>query len=177
MEFVRLTRESSTIPVLERINEEPISMKDKSLILNLVDTGATVMAIYEYSEAIGFAVVREYKDIIYLAYLAIARDSRSRGFGTAAVEELADQYYEKQVIVEYEAPESPNVDPAVCIKRRNFYRRNGFKKTGWYALYGEVEFEIACAGAEFDVDMFIEFKEDLSKTLRTPIPHPYRKDF
>ena len=176
MNFVKLTKESSDIAVLERLNEEAFPENERNLITDLIDTGAFVYGIYEFSEAIGFAVIREYKDIMYLAYLAVRSDSRGRGIGTAVVSELANKYFNKQIVVEYEAPDGTVDHGLTAIKRRNFYRRCGFRQTGWYTFYDDVEFEIGCAGEEFDIDMFNEFVDDLSNRVNDHIPHPYRKD-
>jgi len=176
MNFVKLTKESSDIAVLERLNEEAFPEHERNLITDLIDTGAVVYGIYEFSEAIGFAVIREFKDIMYLAYLAVRSDSRGRGIGTAVITELSNKYFDKQIIVEYEAPDGTVDRGYHAIKRRNFYRRCGFKQTGWYTFYDDVEFEIGCAGEEFNIDMFNEFVDYLSTIINDHIPHPYRKD-
>lgn len=176
MKFIKLTKESSDIAVLEKINEEAFPENERNLITDLIDTGASVLGVYEYSEAIGFVVVREYKDILYLAYLAVRSDSRDRGIGSAVVEELVNTYFQKQIVVEYEALDGTVYDSPARIARRNFYRRNGFRQTGWYTFYDEVEFEIACAGAPFDIEMFNEFTDDLSRIVNDHIPHPYQRE-
>ena len=176
MKFIKLTKESSDIAVLEKINEEAFPESERNLITDLIDTGATVLGIYEFSEAIGFFVVREFKDIMYLAYLAVRSDSRNRGIGQAAVEELVNKYYTKQIVAEYEAPDGTVDHGLMCIRRRNFYRRCGFRQTGWFTFYDDTEFEIGCAGEEFDIDMFNEFTDYLSTVVNDHIPHPYRKE-
>ena len=146
------------------------------MITDLIDTGASVYGIYEFSEAIGFCVMREYKDILYLAYLAVRSDSRGRGIGTATVTELANSFYDKQIVVEYEAPDGSVDHGLTAVKRRNFYRRCGFRQTGYFTFYDDTEFEIGCAGEEFDIDMFNEFVDDLSKIINDHIPHAYKKE-
>lgn len=175
MNFVKLASNSSDIAVLEKINEEAFPESERNLLTDLIDTGAVVLGIYDYSEAIGFFVIREFKDIIYLAYLAVRSDIRNRGIGKACLQELVNEYFDKQIIAEYEAPDASVNHGVMCLRRRNFYRRNGFKQTGWYTFYDETEFEIGCAGAEFDIDMFNEFIDHLSTLVHDHIPHPYRR--
>jgi GNAT superfamily N-acetyltransferase len=102
MKFIKLTGESADVAVLERLNEEAFPENERNLITDLIATGATVLGVYEYSEAIGFVVIREYKELMYLAYLAVRSDSRDRGIGTAIVGELVNTYFDKQIVVEYE---------------------------------------------------------------------------
>lgn len=175
MKFIKLSKESSDIAVLERLNEEAFPENERNLLTDLISTGAVVLGVYEYSEAIGFVVVREFKELIYLAYLAVRSDSRDRGIGSAIVSELVNTYFDKQIVVEYEAPDGSVFDTPTRLARRNFYRRSGFRQTGWYTCYDEVEFEIACAGADFDIDLFNEFVDNLSTLVPDHIPHPYRK--
>ena len=175
MKFIKLTKDSSEIPVLEKINEEAFPESERNLLRDLVATGASVLGIYEFSEAIGFYVVREYKDIIYLAYLAVRSDSRGRGIGTAVMQEFVNTYFDKQIVVEYAAPNGSVDHGLTCIKRRNFYRRCGFRQTGWYTFYDDTEFEIGCAGEQFDIDMFNEFIDHLGTIVEDHIPHPYMK--
>ena len=49
------------------------------------------------------------------------------------------------------------------------------RQTGWYTYYDGVEFEIGCAGEEFDVDVFNEFIDYLGTIVEDHIPHPYQK--
>jgi hypothetical protein len=71
---------------------------------------------------------------------------------------------------------SIKANSAECLRRRNFYRRCGIRQTGWFTFYDETEYEIGCAGAPFDIDMFDEFIDYLSTLFSDHIPHPYRKD-
>ena len=162
--------------MLEKINEESFPEAERNLLVDLIETGATVLGIYEFSEAIGFLVVREYKEIMYLAYFALRSDSRGRGIGSAVMEEFVNYYYHKQIVVEYEAPDGTVDHGLTAVRRRNFYRRCGFRQTGWFTFYDETEFEIGCAGSEFDIDMFNEFVDNLSSLVSDHIPHAYRKE-
>lgn len=176
MKFIKLTKESSDIAVLEKINEESFPENERNLITDLIDTGAFVYGIYEFSEAIGFMVVREYEELMYLAYLAVRSDSRGRGIGTAVITEFVNTFFDKQIVVEYEAPNGTVDHGLIAIRRRNFYRRCGFRQTGWFTSYDDAEFEIGCAGAEFNIDDFNGFIDHLSTIIHDHIPHAYRKD-
>ncbi|MCR4590047.1 MAG: hypothetical protein K5668_04450, partial [Lachnospiraceae bacterium] len=47
-----------------------------------------------------------------------------------------------------------SLENALNIRRKGFYKRNGFCETGYYTFYDDTEFEIGCAGMEFDVELF-----------------------
>ena len=110
-------------------------------------------------------------NLVYLAYFAVRKDLRSRGIGGAAVRELIRQNPNRQVVVEYEAPELPEVFNDV----KRFYLRNGFYETGWYTHYDNTEFEIGCSQPDFRSDEFKAFAEDIAKVVSDHIPNPFRK--
>ena len=115
--------------------------------------------------------VRYYRNLVYLAYFAVRKDLRSKGIGGRAVRELIRQNPDKQVVVEYEAPDLPDV----CNDIKRFYLRNGFFETGWFTDYDNTEFEIGCSQPDFNSEEFVAFAEEIAKVVSDHIPNPFRK--
>ncbi len=174
MKLKKLTIYSPDIEILEEINKEAIPECERNSFRDLMDTGATVLGIYE-DGPVGFMVIREYKNILYLAYLAVNSELRSKGIGGAALEELVSNNADHMIVVEYEAPDPSASENELNIRRKSFYKRNGFCETGYFTFYDDTEFEIGCAGMEFDAKMFGGFTEHLSKIVSDHIPKPYKK--
>ena len=170
----KLTIGSQDIDILEEINQEAIPECERNSLRNLMDTGATILGIYEEGP-VGFLVIREYKNILYLAYLAVNSVLRSKGIGGKALEEIISSNSNHMIVVEYEAPNPSAAENELNIRRKVFYKRNGFCETGYFTFYDDTEFEIGCAGMEFDVELFGEFTEYLSKIVSDHIPKPYKK--
>ena len=70
MELKELTIDSPELEILERINEEAIPACERNSLKDLMKTGATVIEIVE-DESVGFLVIREFKTVLFLAYLAV----------------------------------------------------------------------------------------------------------
>ena len=174
MELRKLTIDSPDIPALEDINEEAIPECERNSLRSLMDTGATILGIYE-DGPVGFLVLREYKTILYLAYLAVNSALRSKGIGGKALGELVSKNDDHMIVVEYEAPNPSSPENELNIRRKEFYKRNGFYETEYFTFYDDTEFEIGCAGMEFDVEIFGEFTEHLSMIVSDHIPKPYKK--
>jgi Acetyltransferases len=174
MELRKLTIDSPDIPALEEINEEAIPECERNSFSDLMNTGATIIEIYE-DGPVGFLVIREYKSILYLAYLAVDSSLRSKGIGRMALTELVSNNADRMIVVEYEAPNPALLENELNIRRKGFYKRNGFCETGYFTFYDDTEFEIGCAGKEFDVEMFGEFTDHLSQIVSDHIPKPYKK--
>ena len=124
MEIRDISDQSEDLPILEAINEEAIPEIQRCALSDMLATGAKVWCIDYNREPAGFMAIRHYRDLVYLAYFAIRKDLRSKGIGGRAVRELIRYYPDKQVVVEYEAPDSPENYNAV----KRFYLRNGFLK-------------------------------------------------
>ena len=176
MELYVLPAGSGDIPVLEKINEEAIPAAERNTLNDLMATGAEILGIRENHEPAGFMVTRKYRGILYLAYLAVRKDLRSKGIGGQALRELIRTYPDCQVIVEFEAPDGGSAADDINRRRKGFYLRNGFHETGWYTFYDDTEFEIACSRPDYDPDAFAAFVSWLGTIISDHIPQPYRKN-
>lgn len=175
IELKRVEKNSENIGILEKINIEAIPECERNSLDELIDTGAEVLGIFLDGFPVGYFVLREYKSIIYLAYFAVSCEHRSKGTGSKALTQLISETEDRQMVVEYEAP-SGNDRNDMAVRRRDFYMRNGFYRTGWYTFYDETEFEIASTSVSFDTEVFNEFVQHLSTLVSDHIPKPYRKD-
>lgn len=171
MEIREITDHSAELPILEAINEEAIPEQERCALSDMLATGAKVLCIDDHQEPAGFMAVRYYRNLVYLAYFAVRKDLRSKGIGGRAVRELICRNPGRQVVVEYEAPDSPETFNAV----KRFYLRNGFFETGWYTNYDGTEFEVGCSQQDFNAGEFVAFAEDIAKVVSDHIPNPFRK--
>ena len=119
MELKKLTIDSPDLEALEQINEEAIPECERNTLTDLIATQATVIGIY-VDGPVGFLVVRDFKTVLYLAYLAVRSDLRSKGIGGAALRELVSGYSDHMIVVEYEAPDLSSPEYDICIRRKGF---------------------------------------------------------
>ena len=175
IELKKTGKNTGCMEILEQINHEAIPECERNSLDDLIDTGAEVLGIFLDGVPVGYFVLREYKSILYLAYFAVSREHRSEGIGSRALAQLIREAKDRQIVVEYEAPSGSDVN-GMAARRRDFYLRNGFSRTGWYTFYDETEFEIACTSVSFDTAAFREFVRHLSTLVSDHIPEPYRKD-
>lgn len=175
-----VAREDPDTALLEGINREAIPENERNSLYDLFDTGEdgnlSVLGIYVRDIPAGFLAVRSYREIRYLAYLAVRKDLRSRGIGGQALRILIGRSPGRQVVVEFEAPDGSGAADDLRKRRKKFYLRNGFYETGWYTYYDGAEFEIACSQPVFDAAAFDGFIRYLSTIVSDHIPGPYRKD-
>ena len=170
-----VTANSQYISALERINEEAIPENERNTLEDILSTGAEILGIFSDQQPVGFIIFREYKNICYLAYLAVERSLRSQGIGGEALRSFLAEYRANQVVVEFEAPLADGGSSDINKRRKNFYLRNGFNETGWFTFYDDTEFEIACSRSELDMDGFRGFITYLGTIISDHIPEPYQK--
>ena len=174
MELRQIGKDSADKALLESINEEAIPENERISLDDMIDTGAEVFGIYRGREPAGYFIIRSYRNVIYLAFLAVRKDLRSGGLGGEAVRALISRFPDRQIVVEYEAPEKNSTPDDIRVRRKGFYRRNGFHETGWHTCYDGMEFEIGCSGPDFDAEGFAAFAEHLASFISDHIPRPFK---
>ena len=175
MEIRPLTGAPGELKALEAINEEAIPESERCTLDDLLASGAEVFCIDAEGEPAGFIVTRTRQKVLYLAFLAVRADLRSRGIGGETIRELIRQHPDRQVVVEYEAPDEHCAGDDIRLRRKQFYLRNGFYETGWYTCYDGTEFEIGCSWRDFDAEGFKAFAAWLSGSISDHVPNPFRK--
>lgn len=126
------------------------------------ENGFDLLALIDRDSFVGFMVVKTYKTLAYLFFLAIKASCRSQGYGSRAIATLKAEYPNKKHTVDFEMidPFASNYDQRV--KRRDFYLRCGYQETGLFLSYLGVDYEVFCMDSMFDPE---EFKE-MMKTIR-----------
>ena len=175
MEIRETAEGSAELQILEAINEEAIPEEERCSLRDMLATGAKVWCVIRNGEPVGYMAVRYYRNLVYLAFFAVRNDLRSKGIGGRAVRELIRQNPGRRIVVEYETPVPRSAGYDVSLRRKQFYLRNGFRETGWYTCYDNTEFEVGCAGEQFDPGEFKAFAEHIAGIISDHIPNPFQK--
>jgi ribosomal protein S18 acetylase RimI-like enzyme len=112
------------------------------------------LALLDGNTFVGFMVVQTYEDMAYLFFLAIDSESRSKGYGSRAIETLKAVYPDKTHTVDFEMIDDTAPNYEQRKKRRSFYLRNGYNETGLFLSYLGVDYEVFCMGNSFNCDTF-----------------------
>lgn len=123
---------------------------------------------------VGFFLTVKNDECAYLVYFAISPEKRSGGIGSKAIQALKEQYKDTPLLFSYESIYQESNNAKQREKRRNFYLKNGFYETGWFANLAGTEFILASSVEEFHKDSFLAFLTTMAGG-RT-IPELYRRD-
>ena len=139
---------------LDLINNEAFPECERIALDDLYATGADgnfeLLCIDYSGQPSGFFAVRKFENLYYIAFLAIKKQLRTKGIGSAALRELLHSEKDCVFVTEVEAPFPDSSPEEIRHRRKRFYLRSGFYETGWYSYYSETEFEIMCSSQEFD---------------------------
>lgn len=128
----------------------------KELVRMAAAGNLAFFALLDKDTFVGFMVTMPYKEMVYLFFLAIVPGCRSKGYGSRAIETLKAQYPGKTQVVDFEAPDDSADNAAQRKKRRQFYLKNGYGKTGLFLTYFGVTYEVFCTEEYFDAAAFRE---------------------
>lgn len=102
---------------------------------------AEVLAIEE-EEFLGLIITLLYKDIVLIDYFAIEETARGNGIGSKVLTLIKEKYKGKRIILEIESPNETSRNQIQRVKRKEFYRKNGFVDTGIYIDVYHVDMEL-----------------------------------
>lgn len=126
-------------------------------------------ALYDSNLLIGLMAIKTFKNMVFLFYLAIDSNCRSKGYGKQALEELKKLYENYQLTVDIELIDETAKNNEQRIKRKNFYIRNGYKETRKGASYFGVNYEILCNEDNINFELYKELMKDIKIPDFNPI--------
>ncbi len=119
------------------------------------------LALLDEDQFVGFMVVKLYKKMTYLFFLAIDPNCRAKGYGSRAIETLKANYPDRTHTVDLEMLDENAQNYLQRIKRKRFYLRNGYVETGLFLSYLGVDYEVLYIGTDFVVDDFKEMMQSI----------------
>ena len=112
------------------------------------------LAYYDGDDFCGFTYTVENEDMVFVLYLAVNDEIRSKGYGTAILADLKARASGRGVAL--------NIEPL------EFYRRNGFVSTDYNLIDGGDRYLILCTKEDFPVEDYIRVIKRISFGLHVP---------
>lgn len=154
--FRKLSAESDDVRVFSRINDEAFPPSERMSMEEILDFASTTntdaLGVYDGAQPVGFIVILKNDRCGYVYFYAIDSRLRSKGYGSAALKKLNDEYKSIQITLDFEVLDENADNYAQRLRRRRFYLRNGFHETGRYTMLGDERFEVVCNGGELDAE-------------------------
>lgn len=105
--------------------------KPFDLIISKQKAGsADILSIIDKGEFCGLAITAQHNDIVILVFFAISDSKRGLGYGSKALQLIAEKYKGKRLILEIEDTKAKADNIEQRLKRKSFYIKNGMLETG-----------------------------------------------
>lgn len=122
--------------------------------------------IYEHNTWLGFIYTTEYKDIIYIQFMAIAECHRSSGYGSKVIDSIKDMYCGKRIVLNIEELNEYAENYPQRLKRKAFYEKNGFNSSGYIVKEPAERVEVLIFGGNTN-------KEEIEKMYKSLMGFPF----
>ncbi|MBQ2853862.1 MAG: GNAT family N-acetyltransferase [Oscillospiraceae bacterium] len=101
---------------------------------------------------LGFAATMNSPSLVMLDYLAVSKNFRGQGVGTAAMKQLIARYADREFLLEIESPFAPGPDQAHRQSRKQFYVNCGMEPLHIMADVFGVPMELLGKNCREDLD-------------------------
>lgn len=125
-------------------------------------------SFYDGDVPCGFIYLASIGKIVFVMFFAVDKALRSKGYGSAILQDIKNKYPEKKIIVSIEPYEKNAHDIELRIRRKDFYMRNGYKETGYMMKLNGVVQEIIISNGTFVKREFRSFFRLYSNGIMCP---------
>ena len=171
----KISENFSDIKKLKALNNEAFPENERLEISEFINFSKNkdcdFLAFYEKQDFVGFAFVTSNDFTAYLAFFAVEKNMRAKGYGSRIINILKKIYDGKQLVADIECDWLENSNSERRTLRKNFYIRNGFSESGYTLSYNGMCFELMNCGDEFDIKSY----EQLIKGIKTEIKFSIEK--
>ena len=115
------------------------------------------LGFYEGDTLCGLVYLAHNSKIVFVMFLAVDKTLRSKGYGSAILQEIQNKYPNKKIIISIEPCDQKCPDIELRKRRKDFYMRNGYKETGYLMKLNSVVQEIIIINGEFNKKQFRTF--------------------
>lgn len=113
---------------------------------------------FYYNETLcGFIYLATNQKLVFVMFFAVDEIFRSKGYGSAILQEIQQRYPNKKIIISIEPCDADALDLDIRKKRKSFYLRNGYKETGYMVKLNGVVQEILINNGDFIKEEFRTF--------------------
>ncbi|CAD0145021.1 MULTISPECIES: GNAT family N-acetyltransferase [Streptococcus] len=105
------------------------------------DENVDFLSIYDDDSWISMIYLVKHDKLTFISYFAIDDSLRSKGYGGQVLEEIKKKYSNYAICLTFEKIDSSATNNEQRIKRKDFYKRNGFDKFNFYIKEAGIMYE------------------------------------
>lgn len=123
-----------------------------SMLLTSYRELADFYAYYDGDDFVGLAYVLQNEDVVYLFFLAVNPQIRSRGYGSEILQDIKKISGNRPVVLAIEPMDEKADNFDQRLKRVRFYEKNGFHITAYYYHEGTETYQMMANNKTIAID-------------------------
>lgn len=173
LQIKNITSSFEDLELLKQLNHEAFPEEERlevDRLIQLADENLVeFVAIYDSDEFVGFYSLTVYHPCVYLFFIAIIPEKRSKGYGSQTLQLLNEIYKDDQIVLDLEIIDenASNIDQRKS--RKQFYFRNGYYESKYYMTYSNMTFELLCNTLPFQKQDFLNLLETIKSSHFQPV--------
>lgn len=168
----KICYELNTVEPVENLIKSsfpPDEQESMELLLRLAEKPmVNFWAYYDDDMFCGMIYVVESKETLFVLYLAVPGELRSKGYGAAIIEDVRRIFNGKDVVLHVEDPYEDESKSEQRLRRIKFYERFGFKDTGYRINAGYTIFYLMSTEQDYRISTYMDLMEEYSDGEYTP---------
>ena len=125
--------------------------------------------LMDNNQVVGMIYLIFYKDMIFILYLAVSQEKRSKGYGSYLLKWCLQKYFDKKIFLNIEEVKKDFKDYETRKNRLKFYQKNGFFITNYISKEVTENFNILSNRREIDIKEYIILDRVVAEILDEPI--------
>ena len=125
--------------------------------------------LIDNNQVVGMIYLIFYKDMIFILYLAVSQEKRSKGYGSYLLKWCLQKYFDKKIFLNIEEVKKDFKDYETRKKRQKFYQKNGFFISNYISKEVTENFNILSNRREIDIKEYIILDRVVAEILDEPI--------
>ncbi len=124
-----------------------------------------MFAFYEHGSLLGIAHLCDTMDFVHLNYLAVVKEKRGQGIGSAILSWIKKKFSNKPIAVDVENVDKNAANAEQRIKRLRFYKKNGFNIGKYKFVWNGVKMFYLAFG-DVDGKTFMDYIQIIFPTIK-----------
>ena len=170
--YKKICHEFNTVEPVERLIQSAFPPDEQEPMEVLLEMAKKPMvnfwAYYDGDMFCGMTYVVESKDVLFVLYLAVPGELRSKGYGAAIIEDVRNRFGGRDMVLHVEDPNEDAAKAEQRIRRIKFYEKLGFTDTGYRINGDETTFYLISTAKDYRISTYMELMRDYSYGKYTP---------
>ena len=156
---------------VNEIYEKSFPQEERYITLDkmIQSQNTELYCLIDNNHVLGIIYLIFYRNMIFILYLAVDTESRSKGYGSYLLKWCLQKYRDKKIYLNIEEVRENTKDYETRKKRLKFYQNNGFYITDYISKENVENFNILSNCREIDINEYKILDRVVAELLDEPI--------